>query len=88
MTETKNINEINEQLTEIRPHPIDESYTKPAQGGCWICRRGNGWEETDEFKFIAEIDAFYHPPCLEKLDLDDEKDLAMLVKDIKKNRML
>lgn len=75
-----------QRLRELRPHPIDEKYQRPAQGGCWICRRGNGWEEgSDTFNFATEIDSFYHPECLEKLGIEDEKELIMLVKEINKN---
>lgn len=62
--------EIPEKLEEMRPHPIDEEYTSPSSGGCWICRTGNGWEETDEFAFSIEFDTFYHPECVEKFNVD------------------
>lgn len=60
----------NEKLEELRPHPLDDEYNKPAEGGCWICYTGNGWEETNDFKFDIEFDTFYHPECLEEFDVD------------------
>lgn len=60
----------NDKLDELRPHPLDEEYNPPSQGGCWVCYRGNGWEETEKFEFTTEFDAFYHPECLEEFDVD------------------
>lgn len=47
----------------------DPDYRMPSAGGCWICRRGNGYED-DDMKFDMEFDTFYHPEHLEKLELN------------------
>lgn len=86
MIDAKNINEIENKLDKIRPHPIDEEYTKPIQGGCWICRRGNGWEESDKFEFISEEDAFYHSKCLKKLNINDEEELIKLIEELEEDK--
>ena len=44
----------------------DPDYRMPSVGGCWICRRGNGYED-DDMAFDIEFDTFYHPEHLEEL---------------------
>lgn len=41
-----------------------DASNPPSQGGCWVCHRGNGWED-DDMEFDTEFDTFYHPECLE-----------------------
>lgn len=43
----------------------DPEYKSPNAGGCWICRKGSGWED-DDMDFDLEFDTFYHPECLER----------------------
>lgn len=76
---------ITEQLEELRPHPIDKEYTETYNGGCWICRRGNGWEETDKFEFDVEENIFYHPQCVEKLGFDDKDKFIEFVSEQENN---
>lgn len=58
--------DLPEWLREKRPHPLDDEYNHPHSGGCWICHKGNGFEDSpEEFAFDTEYDAFYHTECLE-----------------------
>lgn len=42
----------------------------PNNGGCWICHSGNGFADESDMAFSIEWDAFYHPGCLDKHNVD------------------
>lgn len=71
--------EIPEELEELRPHPLDDEHIYPNNGGCWICHRGNGWEETDEFEFDMALDTFVHSKCLEKFGVDSISEFEQMI---------
>lgn len=71
--------EVPDIVEEMRPHPIDPEYNSPNQGGCWICCRGNGYENNPpEWEFSTEFDTFYHRECLEKVGIDPDSDRPIL----------
>lgn len=72
MDKIENIQNKQESLREkleedgIDPaHHTDQDYNSPNRGGCWICKRGNGYGG-DGMAFDMEMDTFYHEDCLEK----------------------
>lgn len=68
--------DLPEWLEEKRPHPLDDEYNPPHAGGCWICHRGNGFEDSPEkFEFDTEYDAFYHIECLEESPYESLHDM-------------
>lgn len=55
------------------PEYDDPEYNSPNEGGCWICRKGSGWED-DDMDFDLEFDTFYHPQCLRLTGYDSITD--------------
>lgn len=74
--------DIPEKLKEMRAHPIDEDYVRPVSGGCWICHTGNGWNETDEFAFSTDFDAFVHLDCLREFDVESLIEFERMLTDV------
>lgn len=46
----------------------EDETRSPSAGGCWICKRGNGFE--DPMAFDIEFDTFYHESCLDDTEAD------------------
>lgn len=72
--------ELPEWLEELRAHPLDDEYNNPNAGGCWICHKGNGFEDDpSEYEFSTDLDSFYHVECLQLADENMSVDVETLL---------